>query len=79
MTRMTTAALDAYLRLLRRPFDVVARLLPGQRTGPGAAARRTVDRFDATLRALAGAAIADPELSEPPRSEPLRTDEITEG
>jgi hypothetical protein len=62
---MTTSALDAYLRLLRRPFDAVAGLLPGQRTGPGAAAKRTVDRFDASLRALAGAAIADPALNRP--------------
>ena len=65
MTRMTTSAIDAYLRLLRRPFDVVAGLLPGQRSGPGAAAKLTVDRFDATVRALAGAVIADPELNEP--------------
>lgn len=65
MTRKTTSALDTYLRLLRRPFDAVAGLLPGQSTGAGATAKLTVARFDATLRALAGAAIADPELSRP--------------
>ena len=65
MTRMTTSALDAYLRLLRRPFDAVAGLIPGQHSGPGAAAKLTVERFDASLRALAAAVIADPELSDP--------------
>lgn len=67
-SRFTTAAIDAYLRVLRRPIDLAVGLLPGERTGPGAAARSTVDRFDATVRSLLGAALGDPELGEPARA-----------
>jgi hypothetical protein len=71
----TTSALDAYLRLLRRPVDAAVGLIPGSRTGPGAAARLTVDRFDASLRAVLGAALGDPELSEQARRRQAATDE----
>jgi hypothetical protein len=75
MSRFTTSALDAYLRLLRRPVDAAVGLIPGPRTGPGAAARLTVDRFDASLRAVLGAALGDPELSEQARRRQAATDE----
>jgi colicin import membrane protein len=44
-------AVDSYLKLLRRPADLIVGLLPGKRSGAGAAARIAVDRADATARA----------------------------
>jgi hypothetical protein len=64
MNRFTTSTLDGYLRLIRRPVDGAVGLLPGRRTGPGAAARVTVDRVDATIRSLLGATLRDEALSE---------------
>jgi hypothetical protein len=46
-----TIAVDSYLKLLRRPADLIVGLLPGKRSGAGAAARIVVDRADATARA----------------------------
>ena len=59
----TTSTIDTYLRLVRRPADLVVGMLPGQRSGPGAAARVTVDRVDATIRSLLGAALGAEDLS----------------
>jgi hypothetical protein len=75
MSRFTTSALDTYLRLLRRPVDVAVGLIPGRRAGPGAVARLTVDRFDASLRSVLGAALGDQELSEQARRRQAATDE----
>lgn len=48
---LSTAAVDSYLKLLRRPADLIVGLLPGQSTGPGAVARIAVERVDAAARA----------------------------
>jgi hypothetical protein len=66
-SRVTTSAIDAYLTLVRRPVDLAIRVLPGRRTGPAAAAKLTVDRFDATVRSVLGAALRDDQLTEDAR------------
>jgi hypothetical protein len=50
-------AKEAVGRLLRRPVDVAVGLIPGRRTGPGAVARLTVDRFDASRIGVAPARV----------------------
>jgi hypothetical protein len=62
MSRFTTSAVDAYLKLIRRPVDMAVGLLPGRRTGPAAAAKITVDRVDATVRSVVGSALRDDTL-----------------
>jgi hypothetical protein len=47
---VTTGAIDAYLKIVRRPIDMVIRFLPGQKTGAGATARVVADRVDAAAR-----------------------------
>ncbi len=48
---LTAGAIDTYLKIIRRPVDLVIRILPGQKTGPGATARVVADRVDAAARA----------------------------
>lgn len=73
--RFATSTLDAYLRLVRRPVDLAVALLPGHRSGPAAAARITVDRADATIRALLGAVLGDAELTADARMRQYAADE----
>ena len=49
-------AVDGAVKLARLPVDVAISLLPGNGNGDGArpAAKIAVDRWDATLRELAG-------------------------
>lgn len=60
--RYPISTLDAYLRFIRKPVDFAVGLLPGQRSGRGAQARLTVDRLDATIRALLGTVLGADDL-----------------
>jgi hypothetical protein len=64
---LTTATIDGYLKLVRRPIDFTIGLLPDRRRGSSAAARLTVDRVDARIRAAAGSVLNDDRLSEDAR------------
>jgi hypothetical protein len=75
MSRFTTSTLDGYLKLIRKPVDLAIGLLPRQRTGPAAAARVTVDRVDAGVRTLLGAALGDDALTEGARRQRDAADE----
>lgn len=57
-------AISGYLRLLRLPLDGAVRLLPGNGTGAGPAAKLALDRADARTRAAIGAVLADPVMRE---------------
>lgn len=57
-------AVEGYIRLMRLPLDGAIALLPGNGTGPSAAATLAVDRADATARAVASAILGDPVLRE---------------
>ncbi len=57
-------AVDGAVKLARLPLDVAIALLPGNGDGPGPAAKITVDRWDATLREIAGYALRDDVLRE---------------
>lgn len=57
-------AVDGAVKLARLPLDVVISLLPGNGDGAGSAAKITVDRWDATLREVAGYALRDDVLRE---------------
>jgi hypothetical protein len=65
--RFTSNTIDGYLRLMRRPIDVVVGLLPDGRVRSAAAARLAVDRVDASIRAVAGAALKDESLRDDAR------------
>ncbi|HWK18585.1 MAG TPA: hypothetical protein VNR66_14125, partial [Solirubrobacteraceae bacterium] len=55
-------AVDRYLRVVRLPLDRAIALLPGDETGAGPAAKLTVDRVDAEVRAAIAALLRDPAL-----------------
>ena len=55
---VTATTVDRSLKLLRRPADLVIALLPGDRLGPGPAARVLVDRIDSTVRSSLAAVLA---------------------
>lgn len=55
-------AVTSALKLVRLPLDGAVRLLPGDGTGPGAAAKLALDRTDATVRALVALILRDPTL-----------------
>jgi len=57
-------AIGGYLRLLRLPLDGAVRLLPGNGSGPGPAARIALDRADARTRAVIGIVLGDPVMRE---------------
>jgi hypothetical protein len=59
---VTTRVIDGYLRLLRRPIDFGIARLPDGRSGPRAIAQLAVDRLDASVRGILGAALRDGEL-----------------
>jgi hypothetical protein len=58
------AAVDTTIKLVRRPVDSAIDLLPGDGGGARLAARSTLDRADATVRALFSSLLRDPALRE---------------
>jgi hypothetical protein len=59
--RIPTAVLDGYLKLIRLPLDGTVRLLTRDR-GRAAGMTLALDRWDATVRRLAGTALGSDEL-----------------
>lgn len=57
-------AVDGAVKLVRLPLDVAIALLPGNGDGAGPAVKITVDRWEATLREIAGYALRDDVLRE---------------
>ena len=74
-TRTVSATtVDRSLKFLRRPADLVIALLPGDRLGPGPAARVLVDRIDSTVRSSLAAVLGDESL----RADAARRQEATD-
>jgi hypothetical protein len=57
-----TTAVDRYLKLVRLPLDAAIRLLPGNGSGTGPAAKLALDRADATVRAMIADLLGDAHL-----------------
>jgi len=57
-------AVDGAVKLVRLPLDIAVSLLPGNGDGSRPALRIAVDRWEATLRHVAGYALRDDELRE---------------
>ncbi len=72
---ITSATIDTYLKLLRRPADMLIARLPGQRTGIGPAARLMVDRLDAAVRTGLAATLSDDTLRADARRREAAADE----
>jgi hypothetical protein len=72
---ITSSAIDGSLKLIRRPLDLAVGQLPGSRRGPGAAARITVDRLDATVRGVLAAGLRDDRLKVDARRRSTAADE----
>lgn len=72
---LTSATIDRYLKLIRRPADMVIARLPGQRTGLGPAARLIVDRLDAAVRTGLAATLSDDTLRTDARRREAAADE----
>jgi len=68
------SAVDGAVKLARLPLDIVVSLLPGNGDGRPAASI-AVDRWEATLRQLAGHALRDDELREDAVRRRLAADE----
>lgn len=68
-------AIDGYLKLVRLPLDTAVALLPGNGTGPGAAAGLALDRADAMVRAMAGMALGDTVLTDDAARRSVAADE----
>lgn len=68
-------AVDGAVKIARLPLDVAVSLLPGNGDGARPAAGIAVDRWDATVRQLAGYALLDDELREDARRRLAAADE----
>ena len=65
MVRETArVALDAWLKVVRLPFDTAAKVLPNGTEGPRNGALLAIDRADATVRATVGGFLNDPAIIE---------------
>jgi colicin import membrane protein len=70
-----TTAVDSYLKLVRLPLDTAIRLLPGNGTGTGPAAKLALDRADATVRAMIADLLGDATLREDAERRRVAADE----
>ena len=61
---MRASAVGAGVKLARLPLDIAVSMLPGDGDGARPAASIAVDRWEATLRQVAGYALRDDELRE---------------
>lgn len=68
-------AVDGAVKLARLPLDVAVSLLPGNGNGARPAASIAVDRWEATMRELAGYALLDDELREDAARRRMAADE----
>jgi hypothetical protein len=59
---ITSATIDTYLKLLRRPADMVIARLPAHRTLLGPTARVIADQLDAAVRTGLAATLSDDTL-----------------
>lgn len=64
MRTIPRSAVGGAVKLARLPLDLAVSLLPGNGAGPRPAASIAVDRWEATLRRVAGYALRDDELRE---------------
>lgn len=68
-------AVDGAVKLARLPLDVAVSLLPGNGDGARPAASIAVDRWEATMRQLAGYALLDDELRDDAARRHMAADE----
>jgi colicin import membrane protein len=57
-------AVGGSIKVVRLPLDIAVALMPGNGSGPGASAAIVLDRLEAQVRDLAGAALGDDVLRE---------------
>lgn len=69
------SGVDLWLRAVRGPVDLAARVIPNGDTGPRNAVMLFVDRADAIVRGVAGKLFGDEELCEDARRRRKATDE----